>query len=42
MFQGQNKCAGVRHKESDGQGVTAEALSGVKPAMDPSSSTGIS
>lgn len=33
--------AGVRDKERGRQGVTARAITGVKPGMDPSSSTGI-
>lgn len=41
MFWGQNKRAGVKDKEKDRQSVTALALTGVKPGMDPSSSTGI-
>lgn len=41
VFRGQNERAGVRDKEKDRQGVTARALTRVKPGMDPSSSTGI-
>lgn len=41
VFWGQNKRAGEKDKERDRQGVTARALTGVKPGVDPSSSTGI-
>lgn len=40
-FWGENEREGVKDKERDRQGVTARALTGVTPGMDPSSSTGI-